>query len=178
MEWNCFSVVVLLFSAFVLSQNHNALRVSLSWRTFSLWNLQGTSSYWVRKSVRKKLSVPGRSEAFQLNHVSVNELHPIPQIQDFWPTEGAWYINRTTLKSPGGATRAEEVFALVRRILCWSSQAVLFGEEGGPPSQWHLTWSHEHWVSFAEGSFQSPKVTRVCLRVYSMSVLRLHPHRN
>lgn len=132
MEWNCFSVVVLLFCAFVLSQNHNMHRVSLSWWTFSLWNLQGTSSYWVRKSVRKKLGAPGRSVAFPLNQVSVNELHPIPQIQDFWPTEGAWYINRTTLKSRGGAIGAEEVYALVKRITCWSSQTVLCGEGGGP----------------------------------------------
>lgn len=56
-EWNCFSVVVLPFSGFVLSQSRNMHRVSLSCRTFSLWNLQGTSSYWERKSVRKKLWV-------------------------------------------------------------------------------------------------------------------------
>lgn len=48
MEWNCFSV---------LSQSRNMHRVSFSCRTFSLWNLQGTSSYWERKSVRKKLWV-------------------------------------------------------------------------------------------------------------------------
>lgn len=47
-------------------------------------------------------------------------------------------------------------------------------EKKESPSHWHLTWSREHWVTFAGGSFQSPKVTRVWRCVYSMSVLKIN----